>query len=163
MTGVRQAYFGALTLQRRAEILKELVSLAEQSVNNAEALRKAGETAELDVIQLEVDLERYRADLEATHRALPGAYRKLAARAGHQDLPISHLVGDLNTPLPDIDLNQVRLYVLGIHPEIRSAQIGVEQTQFRSSEPKSSRFPTSRSGAATPTKARTVRMTGILA
>lgn len=130
LTDVRQAYFEALTLQRRAEILKELVGLAGQSVSNSKALLEAGEVAELDVVQLEVDLERYRADLEATQRALPGAYRKLAARVGHQDMPISELIGSLDTPLPDYNLDQVRLYVLGIHPKIRAAQIGVEQAQF---------------------------------
>lgn len=129
-TEVRQAFFEAATLQRRADILAELVKLGEQSVKNANDLLEAKEAAELDVVQLEVDLERYRADREATQRALPGAYRKLAARVGLQDLPIAHLVGDLDTPLPDYDLEQVRLYVLGIHPKVRSAQIGVEQAQL---------------------------------
>ncbi len=130
LTDVRQAYFEALTLQRRGEVLKELVGLAERSVSNASALLKAGETAELDVVQLEVDLERYRADLEATQRALPGAYRKVAARIGRQEMPILELVGSLDTPLLDYDLDQVRFYVLGIHPLIRSAQVGVEQAQL---------------------------------
>lgn len=129
-TEVRQAFFEAVTLQRRAEILIDLVKLAEQSVENANKLLKAKEAAELDVVQLEVDLERYRADLEATQRALPGAYRRLAASVGVQDMPIYRLVGDLDTPLPDYDLDQVRLYVLGIHPELRSAQVGIERAQF---------------------------------
>jgi cobalt-zinc-cadmium efflux system outer membrane protein len=129
-TEVRQAFFEAVTLQRRAEILTELVKLAEQSTENAKKLLKAKEAAELDLVQLEVDLERYRADLEATQRALPGAYRRLAASVGIQDLPIDRLVGDLSTPLPDYDLDQVRLYMLGIHPELRSAEIGVERARL---------------------------------
>lgn len=130
LTDVRQAFFEALTLQRRAEILTDLVKLAEQSVSNANELLKAKEAAELDVVQLEVDLERYRADLEATQRAIPGAYRKLAASVGQHEIPISKVMGNLDTPLPDYQLDQVRLYVLGIHPQIRSAQIGVEQAQL---------------------------------
>ena len=130
LTDVRQAFFEALTLQRRAEILTNLVQLAEESVSNANELMKAKEAAELDVVQLEVDLERYRTDLQATRQALPGVYQKLAASVGRHDLPISKLVGDLETQLPDYDLNEVRWYVLGIHPEIRSAQIGVEQARL---------------------------------
>lgn len=128
LTEVRQAFFEAMMLQRRADILTDLVKLAEQSVENANKLLKAKEATELDVVQLEVDLERYRADLEATQQSLPGAYQKLAASVGIQDMPIARLVGDLDAPLPDYDLDQIRLYVLGIHPEIRSAQVGVERS-----------------------------------
>jgi outer membrane protein, heavy metal efflux system len=129
-TEVRQAFFEAVTLQRRAEILTGLMNLAEQSVENAEKLRKAKEAAELDVVQLEVDLERYRAELEAAQRALPAAYRRLAASAGVQDMPVSRLAGDLDLPLPAYDLDRVRVYVLGIHPELRSAQVGVERARL---------------------------------
>lgn len=130
MTEVRQAYFEAVMLQRRAEILEGLLKLAEQTVNNADKLYQAGEAAELDVVQLEVDLERYRADLESTQQALPGAYKKIAARMGVEDLHITRLAGDLDWPLPDYDLEQLRTYVLSIHPEIRSAQIGIDRARF---------------------------------
>lgn len=129
-TQVRQAYFEALTLQKRSDILANLVQLADKSVQNSNALLRAKEAAELDVVQLEVDLERYRADLDATRKALPGAYRKLAASVGIQDLPIKRLSGDLDSVSPHYDLDQVSHYVLSIHPEIRSAQIGVERARL---------------------------------
>lgn len=129
-TEVRQAFFEAVTLERRAAILTDLVKLAAQSVENAKKLLKAKEAAELDLVQLEVDLERYRAELEATQRALPAAYRKVAASVGVQDMPLGRLSGDLDTPLPDHDLDRIRVYVLGIHPELRSAEIGVERAQL---------------------------------
>jgi cobalt-zinc-cadmium efflux system outer membrane protein len=127
---VRQAYFEAVTLQRRIEILTELVKLAQRTVENAEKLRQAKEVAELDVIQLEVDLERYRAELEASERALPGALRKLAASVGVENMPIGRLIGDLDAQAPVYNLERVRSYILGIHPELRSAQIGVERARL---------------------------------
>ncbi|CAN5458248.1 TolC family protein [soil metagenome] len=129
-TDVRQNFFEVVTLQRRAEILGELIGLAEKSVENANKLLKAKEGSELDVVQLEVDLERYRADLEATNKTLPAAFRRLAASVGVNDLPYTAVVGDLDTPLPDYDLERIRVYVLGIHPELRSAQVGVERAQL---------------------------------
>ena len=129
-TDVRQNFFEVVTLQRRAEILGELIGLAEKSVENANKLFKAKEGSELDVVQLEVDQERYRADLEATNRTLPAAFRRLAASVGVQDLPDTAVVGDLDLPLPDYDLERLRVYVLGIHPELRSAQIGVERARL---------------------------------
>ncbi|MGL4463055.1 MAG: TolC family protein [Planctomycetia bacterium] len=129
-TEVRQHYFETATLQRRAEIGTELVALAEKSVENAQRLLKAGLNSELDVVQLEVDLERYRADLDAADCALPAAFRRLAASVGVNDLPFAKVVGDLEATLPDYDLDRVRAYVLGIHPELRSAQVGVERARL---------------------------------
>jgi outer membrane protein, heavy metal efflux system len=129
-TDVRQNYYEVVTLQRRADILGQLIALAEQSVENANKLLKAKEGSELDVVQLEVDLERYRADLDATNKALPPAFRRLAASVGVDDLPYTRVNGDLQLPLPDYELERLRVYVLGIHPELRSAQIGVERAQL---------------------------------
>lgn len=126
-TDVRQSYWEVVTLRRRAEVLGELIGLAEKSVGNANKLLKAKEGSGLDVVQLEVDLERYRADLEATNRTLPAAFRRLAASVGVQDLPDAAVV---DLPLPDYDLERLRVYVLGIHPELHSAQVGVERAQL---------------------------------
>ena len=129
-TGVRQAYWEVVTLKRRAVILRELITLSEKSVENARTLLNAKLGSELDVVQLEVDRERYRAELDAATRSLPGARRRLAASVGVPDLPDADIAGDLDTPLPDYDLARVRAYVVGIHPDIRSAQIGVERARL---------------------------------
>ncbi|MBY0459651.1 MAG: TolC family protein, partial [Gemmataceae bacterium] len=129
-TDVRQNYYEVVTLQRRADILGQLVGLADKSVENANKLLKAKEGSELDVVQLEVDLERYKADLEATKKALPAAFRRLAASVGVEDLPYTKVGGDLESPLPEYELERVRTYILGIHPDLRSAQIGVERAQL---------------------------------
>ncbi len=130
LTEVRQAYFEVLVLERRAEILTALTRLADQSVEYSEKLLKAKEASRLDVVQLEVDRDRYRAEAEATERALPAAYRRLAASVGVPDLPAAHLVGELDAPPPDYDLERLRAYVVGVHPELRSAQLGVERAQL---------------------------------
>lgn len=129
-TEVRQAFYELSTLQSRANILEELVRLAERSTENAEKLVKAKEAARLDVVQLEVDLERYRTELEATRRSMPAAYRRLAASVGVPEMPESLFECDFDTPPPDLDLDRVRAYVLGVHPEVRSAQVGVERAKL---------------------------------
>jgi cobalt-zinc-cadmium efflux system outer membrane protein len=130
LTDVRQAYFEVVTLERRAEILAELVGLSGQSVQTVERLLRFKEAVRLDVVQLEVDLERYRAELNATNQSLPGAYRRLAASAGAQDMPVSSVAGSLDLPPPEYNLDGLRGYVLGVHPEVRAAEVGVRRAQI---------------------------------
>ncbi len=130
LTAVRQAYFDVLVLQRRIEILGEIVKLAEKSVANAKRLVAAKQAAPLALLQLEVDLERLRADHEASQRELPAAFRRLAAIVGVASLPNVPLVGALDAPLPDYDLERARLFVSEHHPEVQSARVGVERAQL---------------------------------
>lgn len=129
LAGVRQSYFEVLMLQRRIEILDDLVKLAEQSVENTRKLLEAKEVARLDLVQLEVDLERFRAEREATVCELPSAFRRLAAVVGVHSLPTARLAGSLDAPLPDYHLDRAQHFVLSEHPELRSAQVGVERAQ----------------------------------
>jgi len=129
-SSVRQDFFELLTLQRRAEILEAVVKLAESSVDTSEKLLKAKQVARLDVVQLEVDLERYKADLTATRQQIPATYRRLVSSVGVQDLPYQPVKGTLDAPLPEYDLEKLRAYVLAIHPDIRRAQLGVDANQI---------------------------------
>ncbi len=131
LTQVRQSYFELLALQKRVDILTELIGLAEESVGMAKKLRDAGVSSELDVLQLDVDLERYRAERDAATRAIPAVFRRLAAEVGQDDLPFARLVGDLERELPTYDLEQLKAYVLGIHPDLRAAQLGIERAQLQ--------------------------------
>ena len=58
LTSVRQGYYEVLTLQRRRDLLSEMVVLAEQSISTSEKLLAAKQVARLDVLQLEIEAER---------------------------------------------------------------------------------------------------------
>jgi cobalt-zinc-cadmium efflux system outer membrane protein len=125
---VRAAFYEALTLQRRVEQLEELLKLADDAVTNGRTLLDKQQIARLDYIQLEVERERFRAELQAVKRELPGVYRRLAAVTGlHEAIP-SSVVGTFDG-LPDYDPDSVRAAVLATHPHLRSARVGVERAQ----------------------------------
>jgi cobalt-zinc-cadmium efflux system outer membrane protein len=130
LANIRQAYFEVLTLQRRVEILGDLVKLAEQSVETSRKLLEAKLIARLDLLQLETELERLRAEEDGAKRELPGAYRRLAAVVGVAGLPIASVGGSLELPLPDYELERVVQFVLSIHPELQSARVGVERAEL---------------------------------
>jgi cobalt-zinc-cadmium efflux system outer membrane protein len=125
---VRAAFFEALALQRRAEILAELVKLADDAVANGKTLFDAKQLARLDFIQLEVERERFRAELQSVRRELPGAYRRLAAVSGnHAAIPAG--VAGTFEGLPEYDADAAREAVLAYHPQVRSVRVGVERAQ----------------------------------
>lgn len=125
---VRAAFYEALALQQRAEILAQLVKLADEAVANGKTLLDAERIAKLDYIQLEVERERFRAELQSVKRELPGAYRRLAAVAGnHEAIPAS--VSGTFDGLPDYDPDAAREAVLAFHPQARSARVGVDRAQ----------------------------------
>ncbi len=128
VASVRSAFVEALALQRRAEILAEVVKLADDAVANGQALLDAKQLARLDLVQLEVERERFRAELQSVRKELPGAYRRLAAVAGdHAAIP-DGVVGSFDG-LPAYDPDGVREAVLTSHPQVRSAKVGVERAQ----------------------------------
>lgn len=128
---IRQAYFEVVTLQRRVEILGELVKLAEKSAEQTQKLLDAKQVARLDLVQLEVELERLRAEEDATRRELPAAYRRLAAVVGVSKLPIASVAGTLDAPLPPYELERVQAIVLEVHPELQSARVGIDKARLQ--------------------------------
>jgi cobalt-zinc-cadmium efflux system outer membrane protein len=127
---VRAAFYEALALQRRADILAELTKLADESVAKGKVLLDATppQIARLDFIQLEVERERFRAELGAVRKELPGVYRRLAAVAGTNAAIPASVVGSFEG-LPDYDPDAAREAVLAYHPQVRSARVGVERAQ----------------------------------
>ena len=130
LTAVRQGYFEVLAVQRRLDILAGLVELAERSVETTEKLLEAKQVAELDVIQLRVELDRFKADQAAAERERAAAFRRLAATVGALDLPDARLLGSLEAAIPAYEFDPLAKLVLEVHPERRSAVAGVERARL---------------------------------
>lgn len=129
-TTVRQGYYEVLAIQRRAQILNDLVKLASQSYENAEKLFKAKQIAELDLLPFQVELDKLRADAETALREQAAGWGRLAAAVGAPDLPLVSLSGSLETPLPDYAFDPARSTMLQVHPEIQFAQVGIDRAQL---------------------------------
>jgi cobalt-zinc-cadmium efflux system outer membrane protein len=125
---VRAAFYEAYALQQRADVLDRLVKLADEAVASGKTLLDAQRIARLDFIQLEVERERFRAELQSVKRELPGVYRRLAAVAGN-NAAIPAAVSGTFDGLPDYDPDAAREAVLAFHPQARSARVGVERAQ----------------------------------
>jgi cobalt-zinc-cadmium efflux system outer membrane protein len=129
-TAVRQGYFESLSIQRRIEVLEQLIRLADQAYEGAQKLLDAKQIAELDVLPFQVERDRLRGELDAARRESAAARRRLAATVGVPDLPPAPLLGSLEAPLPAYDFEQARAFVLEEHPAIRSARVGVDRARL---------------------------------
>lgn len=130
VSSVRAAFYEVYALQRRVEILDELVKLAGQSAKTGKDLFDKGGIAELDLNQLELEYERVRADKESAEREVPAAFRRLAAVVGEPRLAQACLAGHFEAALPDYDLEHAAEVVRQAHPELRSAKANVERAQL---------------------------------
>lgn len=130
LTDVRQKYWAVVSLQQRLKVLDELIAIADRSVVSVEQLKAAKEASDLDLVPLQVDRERYRAEREAANRSLPAARQALAAAVGRPDLTIASLEGQLTDAMPEFDITKLQAFVIAEHPLVRSAQFGVERARL---------------------------------
>ncbi|QDU21348.1 TolC family protein [Urbifossiella limnaea] len=125
---VRGAFYDLYALERRITALDELVGLAGEATKTGQTLLDNKQIARLDLVQLEVELARFRSQAEAARQELPGARKRLAAVVGDPRLAVGAAAGPFDD-LPVYDLDQARETVLATHPEVRSARVGVERAQ----------------------------------
>jgi len=125
---VRSTFYEVFALQRRAEILAELVKLANEAVMNGQKLLDNKQIARLDLIQLEIERERLRAELQAVRQELPATYRRLAAISGHYAIIPDTITATFDN-LPTYDPKATLEAVLAFHPQIRSAHVAVSKAQ----------------------------------
>jgi cobalt-zinc-cadmium efflux system outer membrane protein len=129
-TTIRQGFFDVLATQRRVQILGELVAFAQKSQENAEALLKGKQIAELDVLPLQLEFHRLTAEHEASQREWVAAWRRLAASIGNPNMQMSALSGSLDEALPVFDFDQARSIILDIHPEVNFARTGIAKAEL---------------------------------
>lgn len=128
ISSVRSSYYELRMLQERIKVQEELVQLANAAVEHGKRLLENKQIARLDLVQLEFELERFRAAAEALRQELPATRVKLSATIGDPRLVVREVDGEFET-LPFYDPDRVLETVLTTHPEVRSARVGVEQAQ----------------------------------
>ena len=125
---VRAAFYDLYALERRIAVLDELTKLAGEAVKNGQTLLDAKQIARLDLVQLEVELARFRSQAEASRQELPGARKRLAALVGDPRLPVGAVTGPFEE-VPLYDPDRTLDTVLATNPEVRAARVGVERAQ----------------------------------
>ena len=132
LSEIRAAYFDALALQERVRLLCDIRRYGRDITKTVRSLRDdAKQLADIDVLPVEAELLRYEADVESTQAEKAAAYKRLAALLGVHRLSITKVAGRFEDySFPDYDTESTPQYVLSVHPEIQTAQWGVEKAKL---------------------------------
>ncbi len=99
LTMVRQGYYTALAGQKRVDILRQLVGVANKSQVAAARLKEAGEGTRSDSLLFQIELEKAEVALQNAEATLAAALRQLTASLGAPEMELSRVQGDLRVSL----------------------------------------------------------------
>jgi len=141
LTDVRVAYFSVLVAQEQERVTLELLRIAEQSVNIAEALFKAQEVARTDVLQANIEIENSRINAINARNRRAAAWQSLITVAGQPSLPLHTLAGSPVDDLPLLDFNSTLQRLLAGSPEVGAAIADVERSRWALERAKAESVP----------------------
>ena len=130
IAAVRQGYFEVLTTQQRVATLTGLEQIAKNSYDNTRRLLEAKQVAQLDLLQVQVELNRVQAELAASKREQTAAWRRLVATIGVPNLGETPVSGSIEGELPTYDFEAGKGFLVDNHPEVGVARVGVDQAQL---------------------------------
>lgn len=129
LTNVRKQFYATATAQRRVEVLDQLLGVSSRSRDVGQKLLAAGETNRADATLLEIEYDRASLAHQNAATMLAASKMRLAATVGMPDLQIDRLKFDLSTPLPDYELEVVRLGVVDRNAVAAIAAVEIQRTQ----------------------------------
>lgn len=103
LTDVRLAFFATLAAERKHAITAEILELAGNNLATVERLVQAQESARVDQLRAELEVQRARLQKNAAEQDWRSAWSILATVTGQPDLPPGALVGTLDLPMTELD------------------------------------------------------------
>jgi outer membrane protein TolC len=106
VTRVRMAYYNLLLAQEDRRLIENSVNRVRQSLEETEALNRAGLASDYDVLRLQVELANLEPNLRRTENAMNQARRGLAVEMNLEELEGLEVAGSLaSMDLDDLEAN----------------------------------------------------------
>lgn len=103
VSAVRQAYFGALLAVEELRLTRQSIARVRQTLNETQAMNRAGLASDYDVLRLEVQLANLEANLERAANGVEAARRALLIEMGYdpsQSIDVEGRLGEVNLEDP---------------------------------------------------------------
>ncbi len=141
VTRVRLAYFEVLTARGEEQVAGEVLKLAEDNLQAARKLQKAGAGTQPDVLRAEVEAEQGRLRQATARQRATASWKLLATAVGVPDLPQSPLSGTLDGDVPKYEWVASVCRVLTQSSEVQEAQALVGQAERLVARAQAERVP----------------------
>lgn len=128
---VRLRFYEVLGAQRRIEIASDLVKVAQQGLDAAEALYDAKQGALPDVLQARVDLNEVRIILENARIEYDAAWKQLTAVLGRPELAPTQLAGRLEGDSQTREWEPLYQQLVETSPELQAASARVQRARMQ--------------------------------
>jgi len=130
LTDVRIAYYNVLIAQQQEQLTRQLVGIAEQSVDVTNQLLRAQEVGRPDVLQAQIEIENTRILAINARNRRATAWQSLVTVAGQPGMPIHILPGDPAADLPRMEFGDVLGRLVTGSPEVATAIANVERSRW---------------------------------
>lgn len=128
LTDVRAKYYEALATQQRLTLIDEFMTVADQGLNLAELRKKAGESAQVDVLQAKVQRSEVLLAKQQAVQIKDAVWRELVALTGTPMLPVK-LVGELPKVATTQDWDALANSIISSSPEHSAALARVNKAR----------------------------------
>jgi outer membrane protein, heavy metal efflux system len=125
-----------------------LIQIATAARNAARNLEQAGQGTLTDVLLLEIEMQRAQIGTTNAETVLQGQREQLAAIIGLPNFVIGDVIGELRTPPPDFNEEQLRYIVATQNTNVRIAQVEINRTQLALRRAEVEPFPNIYTGPA---------------
>jgi cobalt-zinc-cadmium efflux system outer membrane protein len=129
LTDVRIAFYEVYLAQQRVELSRKLQTIGNQTVSTADALLQAQEGRSTDLLQAEIEGQRAQMALAQAESELHGAWRRLAALVGQQDMAMQPLAADLESLRWPAAWAETLVQLLRESPEVAAARAEVDRAR----------------------------------
>lgn len=130
LTDVRLGYYDVLIAQRRIEVAQRLVEIAGKGSETAEALFKAKEVSQIDVMRARIESQTAELLHKNARNLHTAAWSRLAAVLGEPNIEPTPLVGDLETFVQQVDPEETLQRLLAESPEMAMLLTEVERARW---------------------------------
>jgi len=129
LTDVRLAFVDALVAQRRIDVIEDFHEVLSEGVSVAKQQFDAGEAAQSDQLQAEIELNEVDVQRQQAQFAWDAAWQEMAAIAGVPNMERSELTGKLNPQVGTLQWDGIYTDLLGNSPELLASYSRVSQAR----------------------------------
>ncbi len=130
LTDVRICFYQVLVAQRRLEVLSQLVRIAREAEDSANALLQAKEASRLDLSRAIIERQRTELRQKTARNELQAAWTRLEAVLGVRQLSACTVAGDLDGFDREMCIDDAFARVLAESPQLAAAVSNVQRARW---------------------------------